>query len=477
MPSDTDIQIGELAVEEMLISEDELEEALSTLKKMEDKGKDVNLLKVLVKKGYIEKSQAKSLLSSVRKNKSKDKSKTIGSKKSQIYKGGKTTVILQDVLDGDDDDEEEFDEYDDDYKDRPKNKKQKEKVSDSSSDKGTKVLIGVLVALILVAGGIVTLILLKGDNPETNKNKNNNTRRRRTVNKNNNVVKTVKTRTPPPTIVVTTKTPKKNPEDELRAPKLIAKDDIKLSQEQRDLANSLGVEPIIDAKLGDGFTIRLVIVPFNKQPFYMSITEITQAHWTKIMKKNTSFYNKIKKTGLENEFKHTWDFPAESHLVYDAIEYCNKVSEIEGKSQYYTLTDVKRLSSGGIQSAKVEQHNNNGFRLPTPEEWEFACLGGSSGKYCFEGEDPNDLGTYAWWRGNAQTSTRPVAMKEPNGYGIFDMHGNVWEWIYVTTQETTEIRGGCYNSDAHHCKNYPDMDHKPRLSYKTVGLRIVKNVK
>lgn len=137
------------------------------------------------------------------------------------------------------------------------------------------------------------------------------------------------------------------------------------------------------------------------EPFYMGRYPVTQAQWTRVMKLNKA------------SCKGGWDLPMETINWYEAREFADQLNEM----------------------METDAH-----RLPTEAEWEYCCRAGIQADYCFAGRSSR-LENYAWYGDNAGFRPRPVGQKKPNKFGLFDMHGLVWEWT------STEERSFPYRAD------------------------------
>jgi formylglycine-generating enzyme required for sulfatase activity len=158
--------------------------------------------------------------------------------------------------------------------------------------------------------------------------------------------------------------------------------------------------------LGSGVSLDLVYIPggtflmgsdqkSTEQPvhqvtvrsFWMGKTPVTQEQWVEVMGDNPSYFKGSAK-------------PVEQVNWHQAKEFCERVSKNTGHQ----------------------------VRLPTEAEWEYAARGGTTDEYSF-GDDRRKLVEYAWFDVNSEGQTHPVGQKKPNPFGLYDMHGNVWEWV------------------------------------------------
>ena len=191
-----------------------------------------------------------------------------------------------------------------------------------------------------------------------------------------------------------------------------------------------------------------IIFEYNV-PIEMGDEEVTQKLFQAVMGWNDS-YNK---SSSQN--------PVESVTWYDCVSFCNKLSNLLGLEECYTMLDVE-MNSVHITEATVKwDENKKGFRLPTEKEWELFARAGTKNKWSGTNEEI-DLKDYAWYEVNSYEvnsgyTTHPVGEKLPNGWGLYDMSGNVWEWcwdLYNPKQDTLTrvLRGGSYWYHADFCR-------------------------
>jgi len=197
------------------------------------------------------------------------------------------------------------------------------------------------------------------------------------------------------------------PQAVVEKPKLTL-EDLKavVSDAQKECSERLGQEVVV----ANGIGMKMVLIPpgefmmgwsGNKvqpqrkvritKPFYLGVYEVTQAEYEEVMGKDPN-------PSARADFKGA-DLPVFNMSWEDATEFCRRLSAKEGMT----------------------------YRLPTEAEWEYACRAGTTTLYSF-GDDPADLGDYAWYEGNSDGTMHPGGQKKPNAWGLYDMHGGVSEW-------------------------------------------------
>lgn len=174
--------------------------------------------------------------------------------------------------------------------------------------------------------------------------------------------------------------------------------------------------------------------------FYMCNHPVTRAEYKEIMEEEPSTSKAYDKDGYELTGDEAGKNPVNGINWYHAIAYCNKLSVKEGLTPCYRINGEIIESLGPLWDSVTCDFNANGYRLPTAIEREWAARGGEN--YEYAGSD--SLDDVAWYSKNNAGGTRDVMTKKPNGYGLYDMNGNVWEWCwdwYDEVDNNTPISG------------------------------------
>jgi len=223
------------------------------------------------------------------------------------------------------------------------------------------------------------------------------------------------------------------------------------------------------------------------KPFYMGVTEVTQGQYQKVMGTNPSSFKDAQ------DPERSANMPVEQVSWEDAVEFCRRLSLMPNEKQ-----------------------SNRVYRLPTEAQWEYACRAGQKGPFGFDSAT-NELGQFAWFADNSgdkpldsnrvwketkedldeylkvlknnRCRTHAVGKKKPNAWGLYDMHGNVWEWCAdwygdypkgqasdpAGPQKGTDrvVRGGGFHFQSQDCRSAERLGSFPSNRVDDLGFRVV----